>query len=82
MGDYYFDSVRVACKAVNNTVEMYDGDTYDIVGEVPLPDIEYISIENRGNGIWNTEYDTSDNGKVKAFVNKSLSFLTPKKVKK
>lgn len=81
IGTYYFDS-EVFCQKVGNTVNMYDGDTYNIVGEVALPDIEYISIENRGDGIWNRMYDSDDNSKVKSFIDKSLSFLTPKKAKK
>lgn len=82
VGDYYFDSYVVTKASANDTVVMYDGDEYNIVGEVPLNNMEYFSIENRGIGLWNRMYDTALTPKIKTFIDKELSFLTPKKAKK
>lgn len=79
---YYFDSCVVTKATNNNTVIMYDDDEYNIIGEVPLKDMEYFSIENRGTGLWNNMYDTELTPKIKAFIDKELSFLTTKKQKK
>lgn len=75
---YYFDSC-VYRKKSGDKLQMYDGCTYSVVGEVSLPDMEYISIEDRGHDIWNDMYDESDNEGIKKFIDKALSFLTPKK---
>jgi hypothetical protein len=82
IGAYYFDSC-VFRKKSGDKLKMYSNFTYSIVGEVCLPDLEYVSIESRGEGIWNDMYDSSDNEGIKSFIDEQLSLLiTHKKVKK
>lgn len=80
--DYYFDSYVVTKASADNTVTMYDADEYNIIGEVPLKNMEYFSIKDRGTGLWNRMYDMALTPKIKTFVDKELSFLTHKRAKK
>lgn len=70
--DFYFDSENV-CQSTSDTVICW-GNQMDIIGEVPLKDFEYVSIENRG-GLWNDEYNPSQNDSVKELIESSLAFL-------
>jgi hypothetical protein len=77
VGAYYFDST-VFRKKNGDKLKMNEGN-YVIVGPVSLTDMEYISIKDRGEGIWNDMYDSSDNQKIKKFIDKELSLLIPNK---
>lgn len=67
--DFYFDSNKVSILKNNEIALAYK---YDIVGEVSVKDMEYVSIDSRGN-IWNEMYNPKYNAVVKAFITHALS---------
>lgn len=71
---YYFDST--SCSKLKDEIITLHDDNYKIVGEMPLNDIEYVSIEKRGN-IWNTRYEAKYNSLVNKQVQKAIDFLKP-----
>ncbi len=47
---------------------------FSCLGEIPLPEMEYVSLKNRGN-LWNDDYNPSNNEKMKQFIDNALNFL-------
>lgn len=75
----YFDSTGLCKKEENNIHTL--GMRFSILGEVPIADMKYLAIKQRGNGIWNYNFDESEIPDIIKYIKNALSFLTPKKQK-
>lgn len=73
--EFYFDSNSFGIKTGDNvTLGNY---TFDVIGEIPIKDIDYISIQKRGS-VWNEDYNPKYNAAIKEYIKDALSFLTSK----
>lgn len=70
--NFYFDS-RSFCETTNPKALDLKHAAY-VVGEIPLADFEYVTIENR-TGMWNTDYNTKHNGEIKSIIATAFSIL-------
>lgn len=69
---FYFDS-RDYCTTQSSVVSL-GKEPLDIIGEIPVNDLRYVAIENRGD-LWNDDYNADNNDLLKNQITDSLSFL-------
>ena len=76
---YCFDSNSVTHNSDNETITLTDkiGRSVDfaIIGELPLNDLYYVSVTNRGNSTWNDLYNADNNSLLEKEIENALKFL-------
>jgi hypothetical protein len=72
IGDFYFDSTGWSLRK-ENYIRL--GCLYEVIGEVPLTDLEYVTIEKHSLKVWNNKFHSTDNDKIKTILSETLKFL-------
>lgn len=71
---FYFDNT-IVCYSPNDWVCLQDVFPFHILGSIPVNELHYISIDNRGTNVWNNTYDPKHNSQLAEFINKALDEL-------